>query len=69
MIFLASTQDCLSTMSLRPRSEALSLMMTTEEAVGVGAGGSDNESLRMEAAELVTSGCAKGAKAGAGVPE
>ncbi len=68
MIFFASIQDALSMISFRPRSAALSLIVTIGGVVGVGAEGSNEESLRTEAAEL-TSGCARGTEAGAGVPE
>ncbi len=68
MIFFASIQEALSTISLRPRSAALSLIVRAGGAKGLGTEGSDKKSSRTEIAEL-TSGCARGAKAGAGVPE
>ncbi len=68
MIFFASIQEALSTTFLRPRSDALSLIVRAGGAKGLGMEGLDEESSRTEMAEL-TSGCARGTKAGAGVPE
>jgi hypothetical protein len=69
MIFLALIQESLSVIILRPKSDALSLMVTMAGggAGGVGSGtvGSKDESPRTEMAEL-TLGCAKGMKMGLG---
>ncbi len=66
--FFASIQEALLTISLRPRSAALSLIVRAGETKGLGMEGSDKESSRTEIAEL-TSGCTRGMKARAGVPE
>ena len=69
MIFLALIQESLSVISLRPKSDALSLMVTKAgggaEGVGSGTVGSEDKSPRTEMAEL-TSGCARGMKMGLG---
>ncbi len=68
MIYFALIQEALLTISLRPRSAALSLIVMAGRAKGLGTEASDKESLRTEMAEL-TSGCARGTKAGTGVME
>jgi hypothetical protein len=66
--FLCFNPGGLSTISLRPRSAALSLIVRAGGGKGLGTEGSDKEFSRTEIAKL-TSGCARGTKAGAGVPE
>ncbi len=69
MIFLALIQESLSVISLRSKSDALSLMVTMvgggAGGVGSGAVGSKDEYPRAEVAEL-TLGCARGMKMGSG---
>jgi hypothetical protein len=70
MIFLASIHESLLVMSLRPRSDALSLIVTRgvddgAGLMGLGTKGSKDESSRMEMTELM-SGCARGIKTGSG---
>ena len=62
MIFLASVHESLSVMSLRPRSDALSLMVMTGGVIMGGGTGADRADVDSESAL----GCARGTKAGGG---
>ena len=62
IIIFASVHESLSVMSLRPRSEALSLIVITGGDVVGGRTGADTSEVESELAL----GCARGTKAGAG---